>query len=149
MQHWLLPKRSSTATQYDSAALQGDATSQAMKQWVGERVAECCDPAAWDEGSAPAAVWRLCSDEVAQAMSSYLANRQVDEDLLNADLCLIPKPGKPPDKPSNLRPLGILGLDGKGLAGATRTALAPCISGSLMQLPQFAYLPGRGLSAGW
>ena len=68
------------------------------------------------------------------------------EDLLNADLCLIPKPGKPPDKLSNLRPLGILRPDGKGLAGATRTALAPCIAGSLAHLPQFAYLPGRGLS---
>ena len=36
--------------------------------------------------------------------------------------------------------------DGKGLAGATRSALAPCISESLRRLPQFAYLPGRGLS---
>ena len=68
------------------------------------------------------------------------------EGLLNADLCLIPKPGKPPDKPGNLRPLGILRPDGKGLAGATRTALGQCITSSLQHLPQFAYLPGRGLS---
>ena len=83
-------------------------------------------------------------------MSSSLAHGRVEEglheDLLNADLCLIPKPGKPPDKPSNLRPLGFLRPDGKGLAGATRAGLAPCISGSLMHLHQFAYLPGRGLS---
>ena len=102
------------------------------------------------EGSAPAAAWRLCSHEIATAMSSYVAQTSVEEglheDLLNADLCLIPKPGKPPDKPSNLRPLGILRPDGKGLAGATRTALSPCILGSLQHLPQFAYLPGRGLS---
>ena len=40
-----------------------------------------------------------------------------------------------------IRPLGILRPDAKGLAGATRTALAPCISSSLAHLPQFAYLP--------
>ena len=33
------------------------------------------------EGSAPAAAWRLCSDEVATVMSSYAAHRRVEEGL--------------------------------------------------------------------
>ena len=49
-------------------------------------------------------IWRLCSYEVAEALSHYLTSRHVedgqDEGLLNADLCLIPKPGKPPDRPN-------------------------------------------------
>ena len=101
-------------------------------------------------GSAPAAAWRLCSQEVADALAACLTRGTVEqglhEDLLNADLCLIPKPGKQPDRPANLRPLDILGPDAKGLAGATGEALAPCISHSLSHLPQFAYLPGRVLS---
>ena len=73
-------------------------------------------------GSAPAAAWRLCSQEVADALAACLTRGTVEqglhEDLLNADLCLIPKPGKQPDRPANLRPLDILRPDAKGLAGA-------------------------------
>ena len=81
------------------------------------------------EGSAPAASWRLRSKSVASAMIRHLDGRQaetgLDEGLINADLCLIPKPGKPADKPSNLRPLGILRPDAKKLAGAARESLQP------------------------
>ena len=56
-----------------------------------------------------AASWCLCSKSVASAMIRHLEGRQaesgLDDGLTNADLCLIPKPGKPADKPSNLRPL--------------------------------------------
>ena len=47
------------------------------------------------EGSAPAASWRLRSKSVASAMIRHLDGRQaetgLDEGLINADLCLIPK----------------------------------------------------------
>ena len=49
---------------------------------------------------------------------------------------MIPKPGKPPGKPANLRPLGILRPDAKGFLGFL----------DLRNLLQFAYLPGMGLS---
>ena len=56
------------------------------------------------DGSAPAASWRLCSRSLASAMIRHLEGRQaesgLDEGSINADLCLIPKPGKPADKPS-------------------------------------------------
>ena len=96
------------------------------------------------EGAAPAASWRLCSKSVASAMIRHLEGKQaetgLDKGLINADLCLIPKPDKPADKPSNLRPLGILRPDAKGLAGAARESLQPCVMTSLKDIPQFASL---------
>ena len=81
-------------------------------------------------------------------MIRHLEGRQaesgLDDGLTNADLCLIPKPGKPPHKPSNL--ICILRPDAKGLAGAARESLQPCVMTSLRDIPQFAYLPGCGLS---
>ena len=102
------------------------------------------------KGAAPAAAWKICAQPVAEALSHYCSSLPPDETLedglLSADLCLIPKPGKPADKPTQLRPLGILRPDAKGLAGAAREMLAPYVIPFMKPLPQFAYLPGRGLS---
>ncbi|CAE7172856.1 RXLR78 [Symbiodinium pilosum] len=101
------------------------------------------------KGSAPAAAWKLCANEVSPSISAFLATvgeERLPSGLLDADLCLIPKPGKPADKPSNLRPLGILRPDAKGVAGAARELLSPGLQSYMREVPQFAYLPGRGLS---
>ena len=101
------------------------------------------------QGSAPAAAWKLCASEVSVSLSNYLASVESEvlpPGLLDADLCLIPKPGEPADKPKNLRPLGILRPDAKGVAGAARELLSPGIRDYMREVPQFAYLPGRGLS---
>ena len=107
------------------------------------------------QGSAPAAAWRLCSDLVGEALTASLqelghrpgpAAEMLRSSLKDADLCFIPKPNKPATKPSNLRPLGIIRPDGKGLAGACRDLLAPITETYLRDLPQFAYQPKRGLS---
>ena len=102
------------------------------------------------KGAAPAAAWKTCAQPVAEALTHYCSSLPPDETLedglLSADLCLIPKPGKPADKPTQLRPLGILRPDAKGLAGAAREMLAPYVIPFMKPLPQFAYLPGRGLS---
>ena len=64
------------------------------------------------KGSAPAGAWKLCAQPVSQALARYCdsleTQQHLDDGLTRADLCLIPKPGKPADKPSQLRPLGIL-----------------------------------------
>ena len=104
--------------------------------------------------SAPAAAWRLCSDLVGEALTASLQElghrpgpaAEMLRSSLKADLCFIPKPNKPATKPSNLRPLGIIRPDGKGLAGACRDLLAPITETYLRDLPQFAYQPKRGLS---
>ena len=102
------------------------------------------------KGAAPAASWKICAQPIADALVSYCnslpSEENLDDGLLSADLCLIPKPGKPADKPTQLRPLGILRPDAKGLAGTAREMLAPHVLPFMQPLPQFAYLPGRGLS---
>ena len=102
------------------------------------------------KGAAPAASWKICAQPIAEVLANYCRSlpleEHLDNGLLSADLCLIPKPGKPADKPTQLRPLGILRPDAKGLAGAAREMLAPHVVPFMKPLPQFAYLPGRGLS---
>ena len=55
------------------------------------------------KGSAPAAAWKLCVQPISQALSHYCASLNTQQPpgdgLTRADLCLIPKPGKPADKP--------------------------------------------------
>ena len=103
------------------------------------------------KGSALAAAWKLCARPVSQALArccdSLDTRQHLDDGLTRAaDLCLTPKPGKSADKPSQLRPLGILCPDAKGLAGAAKELLEPLTLPYMRPLPQFAYLPGRGLS---
>ena len=102
--------------------------------------------------SASAAAWKLCSDSASEHLARY-CNEQAHKaehssldsavvlsaQLKDTDLCFIPKRNKPPTKPSNLRPLGIIRPDGKGLAGACRDLLAPYTSSYLRPVPQFAY----------
>ena len=81
------------------------------------------------KGAAPAAAWKICAQPIAEVLSSYCSslspNQTLEDGLLSADLCLIPKPGKPADKPTQLRPLGILRPDAKGLAGARGNCWLP------------------------
>ena len=85
------------------------------------------------KGSALAAAWKLCARPVSQALArccdSLDTRQHLDDGLTRAaDLCLTPKPGKSADKPSQLRPLGILCPDAKGLAGAAKElwSRSPC-----------------------
>ena len=63
----------------------------------------------------------------------------------SADLSFIPKPSKPA-KPENLRPLGIIRPDGKGIASEARRRLDPLFKKAHFASPQFAYIPGRGIA---
>ena len=77
------------------------------------------------EGSAPSSVYKLCATLVASNMTAFLQRPQIALPLqgevassdqpgsmptsaTSADLCFIPKPGKPPSHPTSLRPLGII-----------------------------------------
>ena len=63
----------------------------------------------------------------------------------SADQCFIPKPGKPPSHPTSLGPLGIICPDGKGVAGEIGVRLQSTLQQYHANLPQFAYIPGRGI----
>ena len=64
----------------------------------------------------------------------------------SADLSFMPKPSKPASKPENLRPLGIIRPDGKGIASEARRRLDPLFKKAHFASPQFAYIPGRGIA---
>ena len=55
----------------------------------------------------------------------------------------MPKPG--PSHPASLRPLGIIRPDGKGAAGEIRARLQGTLQQYHANMPQFAYIPGRGI----
>ena len=107
-------------------------------------------------GSAPAAAWKLCASTAGASLAAHLnsqaghrpcpATAALEAPLKDADMCFIPKPSKPATTPGNLRPLGIIRPDGKGLAGACRDLLKPVTEAHLRDIPQFAYQPHRGLS---
>ena len=105
-------------------------------------------------GSAPAAAWRLCASSAGASLAAHLssqaghrpcpATEALEAPLKDADMCFIPKPSKPATTPGNLRPLGIIRPDGKGLAGACRDLLKPVTEADLRDIPQFAYQPHGG-----
>ena len=107
-------------------------------------------------GSAPAPAWKLCASTAGASLAAHLnsqaghrpcpATEALEAPLKDADMCFIPKPSKPAITPGNLRPLGIIRPDGKGLAGACRDLLKPVTEAHLRDIPQFAYQPHRGLS---
>ena len=100
-------------------------------------------------GSAPAAAWKLCASTAGASLAAHLnsqaghrpcpATEALEAPLKDADMCSATTPG-------NLRPLGIIRPDGKGLAGACRDLLKPVTEAHLRDIPQFAYQPHRGLS---
>ena len=121
------------------------------------------------QGSAPASMYRLCASVVANNYCDYLeapppsdptaplANispstnspstlPSLPATAKSADLSFIPKPSKPASKPENLRPLGIIRPDGKGIASEARRRLDPLFKRAHFASPQFAYIPGRGIA---
>ena len=56
---------------------------------------------------------------------------------------LIPKPGKPPTSPSNLRPISLLPAIPKMLARIAADRLKPFLEEAAFNMPQFAYLTKR------
>ena len=100
-------------------------------------------------GDAPAALWRVTSQSLAPALTA-----QLNSALRVGRLCfpprwheshavLIPKVGKPPTKPANLRPIALLPGSAKVLAKLAADRLRPFVQSALENTPQFAYLAGR------
>ena len=56
-----------------------------------------------------------CAPEFTGRAPPMPATEALEAPLKDADMCFIPKPSKPATTPGNLRPLGIIRPDGKGL----------------------------------
>ncbi|CAE7389420.1 unnamed protein product [Symbiodinium sp. CCMP2592] len=102
--------------------------------------------------SAPAALWKHFSQEVAPILSAqfnlYLApgTTSLPRSWCISDLILIPKPGKAMKTPGDLRPLSLLSLPAKALASVVASRLQEYVIRYLREVPQFAYVPGRTLA---
>ena len=100
--------------------------------------------------SAPTAIWKLCSDSVVGCLERAVANTwkpgsagQVHAAAKDTSLLWLPKPSKPPDQVSNLRPIGLICPAGKMLSNILRQPLREALARACTELPQFAYVTGR------
>ena len=100
-------------------------------------------------GHAPAALWHQVNDLLVGPVTAQL-NRitkgtvvTLDPEWNSSHMALLPKVGKPPCKPCNLRPICLLPCMAKVLAQAIATRLHPFVNEAVCSLPQFAYTIGR------
>ena len=103
-------------------------------------------------GHAPALLWHLASDLVHHRVKDSLnqalgsGKLEFDPEWNKSYLTLMPKVGKPPNCPANLRPINLLPAFPKMLARIAADRLKPLVMHALHGLPQYAYLGGRQTS---
>ncbi|CAE7241536.1 unnamed protein product [Symbiodinium natans] len=77
--------------------------------------------------------------------SAPVSQSDISPYLKDPRIAWIPKPGKPATAMKNLRPIGVISVPGKVLAGAVKTRIAPALQVSSQLQPQFAYIRQRGV----
>ena len=98
--------------------------------------------------SAPISAWRGCSQDatqrIAEIMEEDTSKEMLPSDLTSSQIAWLPKPGKKPDRPEKLRPIGIIAPEGKILAGHARKLVKDRLCQSVNTIPQFGFVPDRG-----
>ena len=86
----------------------------------------------------------MASERLAEISKATLcsANPYIPELWLGAQIVWLPKPGKTPSTPGNLRTVGLMGADTKALMVLLKTQAAPYSMNALESTPQFAYRQG-------
>ena len=103
-------------------------------------------------GHAPAALWRQNVSSLApivtQQLQRVLGPGQLcfPEQWRLSYMVLLPKEGKPPTAPQNLRPICLLPAMSKIIARVLASRLRPYLEQALAAIPQFAYLQSRQTS---
>ena len=98
---------------------------------------------------APAILWATFSEDVAPLVYKDLCQwcsdmtQQLPHDWSCAQVCLMPKPNKPPHAPAALRPISLLPPVAKALAHIAAQRLQPYLQPLLERFQQFAYVRGR------
>ena len=106
---------------------------------------------AMPQHSAPAALWRKCSTQVASHLCRQLnaclvkGSHSLPLNWSISDMALIPKPGKAMTSPEQLRPISLLPMPAKALGAMLAERLHAQAAVYLQDVPQFAYMKGRHL----
>ena len=106
---------------------------------------------AMPQHSAPAAIWRKCSVQVASRLCQQLnaclvkGCTSLPLNWSMSDMALIPKPGKAMTSPEQLRPISLLPMPAKALGAMLAERLHDHAALYLQDVPQFAYMKGRHL----
>ena len=118
---------------------------------VGQALGKLAAGKAMPSSSAPAAIWKLASDQVTPLLCQQFSKVLVagatglPQEWSTSELVLLPKPGKSLTSPSQLRPINLLPLQAKVLGAMLATRLQEYAQSFLKEVPQFAYLQGRSL----
>ena len=100
-------------------------------------------------GQMPAALWIAGKEVVVKVLRRDFQQRfgpgplTMPDDWHQAFVVLIPKPGKPPTSPANLRPISLLPAIPKLLARIAAQRIQPFLLDAVADIPQFAYIHGR------
>ena len=104
------------------------------------------------KGHAPSGLWKAGEDFVVRVLHSDFSSRfipgkiDMPADWHTSFITLIPKPGKPPTSPQNLRPISLLPAIPKLLARIAAQRLRPYLLEAVHHIPQFAYIAHRQTS---
>ncbi|CAE7563351.1 unnamed protein product [Symbiodinium natans] len=83
--------------------------------------------------------------KLVEDIKEEVSHSEISPYLKDPRIAWIPKPGKPATAMKNLRPIGVISVPGKVLAGAVKTRIAPALQESSQLQPQFAYIRQRGV----
>ena len=81
---------------------------------------------------------------IAEIVEQDTRKEMLPSDLTSSQIAWLPKPGKKPDKPEKLRPIGVIAPEGKILAGHVRKLIKERLRQSVNTIPQFGFVPNRG-----
>ena len=81
---------------------------------------------------------------IAEILEEDTSKELLPTDLTSSQIAWLPKPGKKPDKPEKLRPIGVIAPEGKILAGHVRKLIKGRLCQSVSNIPQFGFVPNRG-----
>ncbi|CAE7731851.1 atxn2, partial [Symbiodinium microadriaticum] len=100
-------------------------------------------------GTAPGAVWRLCSDLVSPLIASQLEGlwgggvKSVPHSWTTATLALLLKAGKNGSEPKHFRPIGLIDALGKSCISMVLHKIKHDLEEFVRTAPQFSYIAGR------
>ena len=125
------------------------ASLQITREEISAALSNLSPNKALPANQAPAALWKVSASSLIEPLYRHL-NQALEAGPLRfpaewyrAFLVLLPKQGKPPCSPGNLRPITLLPAVPKLLARIAAERLKPYLLQALQHAPQFAYLQGR------